>query len=277
MDYTVIIPARAASTRLPDKPLADIAGKPMVVRVADRASQSGASRIHVATDDARVLAAAQAHGHSALMTRADHATGTDRLSEAAQLLGLPDDAVVVNVQGDEPLIEPALIDAVAACLANSPWADIATCACPLADAETLFNPNAVKVVCAHDGRALYFSRAPIPWARDEWSRHAARYALATSQGNAFALAQSGEERASLPAGLPALHHIGIYAYRVSFLRRFPQLPQGTLEKFESLEQLRAMEHGYAIAVHRSARAPAAGVDTPADLERVRAWYAANRL
>ena len=263
MDYTVIIPARAASTRLPDKPLADIAGKPMVVRVAERASQSGAGPIHVATDDARVLAAVQAHGYSALMTRADHATGTDRLSEAVQRLGLPDDAVVVNVQGDEPLIEPELIDAVAACLATSPWADIATCACPVANAEALFNPNAVKVVCAQDGRALYFSRAPIPWARDEWGP--------------FALGRPGGERASLPAGLPALHHIGIYAYRVSFLRRFPQLPQGALEKFESLEQLRAMEYGHAIAVHRAAQAPAAGVDTPADLERVRAWYEANRL
>ena len=260
MDYTVLIPARAASTRLPDKPLADIAGKPMVVRVAERASQSGAGRIHVATDDARVLTAVQAHGYSALMTRADHATGTDRLSEAVQQLRLPDDAVVVNVQGDEPLIEPEFIDAVAACLATSPWADIATCACPIANAETLFNPNAVKVVCAQDGRALYFSRAPIPWARDEWGSHAPPSGLA-----------------SMPTGFPALHHIGIYAYRVSFLRRFPQLPQGALEKFESLEQLRAMEYGHAIAVHRAAQAPAAGVDTPADLERVRAWYAANRL
>ncbi|MGN6579299.1 MAG: 3-deoxy-manno-octulosonate cytidylyltransferase [Bordetella sp.] len=263
MDYTVIIPARAASTRLPDKPLADIAGKPMVVRVAERASLSGAGGVHVATDDARVQAAVQAHGHSALMTRSDHATGTDRLSEAVQQLGLADDAVVVNVQGDEPLIEPELIDAVAACLAASPWADIATCACAIANAETLFNPNAVKVVCARDGRALYFSRAPIPWARDAW-------------GSSVPGVPGGEP-ASLPAGLPALHHIGIYAYRVSFLRRFPQLAQGALEKFESLEQLRAMEHGHAIAVHRSAQPPAAGVDTPADLERVRAWYAANRL
>ena len=205
------------------------------------------------------------------MTRADHATGTDRLAEAVQQLGLPEEAVVVNVQGDEPLIDPALIDAVAACLADSPWADIATCACPLADFETLFNPNAVKVVCAQDGRALYFSRAPIPWARDEWNAR-----LAASQGSPFAPRRPGDEPVALPAGFPALHHIGLYAYRVSFLRRFPQLPQGTLEKFESLEQLRAMEHGHAIAVHRAARAPAAGVDTPADLERVRAWYV-NRL
>lgn len=254
MSFVALIPARAASTRLPDKPLADIAGKPMVVRVAERAAQSGASAVHVATDDDRVRQAAQSHGYSALLTRADHATGTDRLAEAVLQLGLPDDAVVVNVQGDEPLIEPELIDAVAAKLLAAPQADIATCACPLADAEALFNPNVVKVVCAADDRALYFSRAPIPWARD---------------------ALAGGERLLAP-GLPALHHIGLYAYRVSFLRRFPALPQGALERFESLEQLRALEHGHAIVVHRAAQAPAAGVDTPADLARVRAWYA-NRL
>jgi len=254
MSFIVLIPARAASTRLPDKPLADIAGKPMVVRVAERAAQSGATAIYVATDDARVQRAAESHGHRALLTRADHATGTDRLAEAVQQLDLPDDAVVVNVQGDEPLIEPELIDAVAAQLQAAPHADIATCACPLADAEALFNPNVVKVVCAADGRALYFSRAPIPWARD---------------------ALAGGRRVLAP-GLPALHHIGLYAYRAAFLRRFPGLPQGALEGFESLEQLRALEHGHVIVVHRAAQPPAAGVDTPADLERVRAWYA-NRL
>lgn len=254
MSFIALIPARTASTRLPDKPLADIAGKPMVVRVAERARQSGARRVCVATDDVRVQSAVQMHGYEALLTRPDHPTGTDRLSEAVQQLGLPDEAVVVNVQGDEPLIDPALVDAVADCLAASPWADIATCACPVVDAEALFNPNAVKVVCAQDGRALYFSRAPIPWARD-----------ALAKGDRI-----------LAPGLPALHHIGLYAYRVSFLKRFPQLPQGALEKFESLEQLRAMEYGHAIAVHRAAQAPAAGVDTPADLERVRAWFA-NRL
>ncbi|SAI74409.1 3-deoxy-manno-octulosonate cytidylyltransferase [Bordetella ansorpii] len=255
MSFLVLIPARAASTRLPDKPLADIAGKPMVVRVAERARLSGASAVHVATDDTRVLQAAESHGHSALLTRADHATGTDRLSEAVRQLGLPDDAVVVNVQGDEPLIEPELIDAVAAKLLAAPDADIATCACPLADADALFNPNVVKVVHAADDRALYFSRAPIPWARD-------------------ALAGGGRV---LAPGLPAWHHIGLYAYRVSFLRRFPTLPQGALERFESLEQLRALEHGHSIVVHRASQPPAAGVDTPADLERVRAWFADNRL
>lgn len=250
MSFIAIIPARTASTRLPDKPLADIAGKPMVVRTADRAALSRASQIFIATDDGRVQQASQAHGLRALMTRGDHPTGTDRLAEAVEQLGLPDDAIVVNVQGDEPLIEPELIDAVAAKLQAYPQADIATCACPLADVEALFNPNVVKLVCAADDRALYFSRAPIPWARD---------------------ALAGGERV-LAQGLPAWHHIGLYAYRASFLRRFPTLPQGALERFESLEQLRAMEHGHVIVVHRASTPPAGGVDTPADLERVRLIY-----
>ncbi|MBO1113090.1 3-deoxy-manno-octulosonate cytidylyltransferase [Bordetella petrii] len=251
MSFIALIPARMASTRLPDKPLADIAGKPMVVRVAERAARSGAARVYIATDDARVEQAAAAHGHTALLTRADHPTGTDRLAEAIEQLGLADDAVVVNVQGDEPLIDPALIDAVAAALQAHPDAAIATCACPLADAEALFNPNVVKVVCGADGRALYFSRAPIPWARD---------------------ALAGGQRVLAP-GLPALHHIGLYAYRAGFLRRFPALPQGALERYEALEQLRALEHGHAIVVHRTPQPPMAGVDTPADLQRVRSLYA----
>lgn len=240
-----------ASTRLPNKPLADIAGRPMVVRVAERATSSQATTVAIATDDERVIQAAIAYGIQAILTRVDHATGTDRLSEAVEQLGLADDAIVVNVQGDEPLIDPMLIDAVAKMLHDNPDADIATCACPLADAESLFNPNVVKVVCGANDRALYFSRAPIPWARD---------ALA-----------NGER--VLAEGLPALHHIGLYAYRVSFLRRFPRLPQGMLERFETLEQLRALEHGHTIVVHRTTQAPVAGVDTPADLERVRKWYA----
>ncbi|CAM4194887.1 3-deoxy-manno-octulosonate cytidylyltransferase [Bordetella tumbae] len=251
MSFIALIPARMASTRLPDKPLADIAGKPMVVRVAERAAGSQAAQVTIATDDTRVQQAAAEHGYQAVLTRADHPTGTDRLAEAVEQLGLADDAIVVNVQGDEPLIDPALVDAVAALLLDHPDADIATCACPLADAESLFNPNVVKVVCGADGRALYFSRAPIPWARD---------ALA-----------SGER--VLTPGLPALHHIGLYAYRVAFLRRFPRLPQGALERFEALEQLRALEHGHTIVVHRTPQPPMAGVDTPADLDRVRAWYA----
>ena len=240
-----------ASTRLPDKPLADIAGKPMVVRVAERAARSGATGVYIATDDARVAQAAAAHGHAALLTRADHPTGTDRLAEAVEQLGLADDAVVVNVQGDEPLIDPALVDAVAATLQASPDAAIATCACPLADAEALFNPNVVKVVCGAGGRALYFSRAPIPWARD---------------------ALAGGTRVLAP-GLPALHHIGLYAYRAGFLKCYPTLAPGPLEAFESLEQLRALENGYAIAVRVTDTHPAAGVDTEEDLARVREMFA----
>jgi len=251
VSFIALIPARMASTRLPGKPLADIGGKPMVLRVAERAARSGAARVYIATDDARVAQAAAAHGQAALLTRADHPTGTDRLAEAIEQLGLDDDAIVVNVQGDEPLIEPALIDAVAAKLQDHAGAAIATCACPLADADALFNPNVVKVVCGADGRALYFSRAPIPWARD---------ALA-------------DGRRVLAPGLPALHHIGLYAYRAGFLRRFPALPQGALERYEALEQLRALEHGHAIVVHRTPQPPMAGVDTPADLERVRQIYA----
>lgn len=254
MSYVAVIPARASSTRLPDKPLLDIAGKPMVVRTAERAAKANALRVIVATDDERIKSAVEQHGFQALMTRSDHATGTDRLSEVVEFLGLEDDAVVVNVQGDEPLIEPGLIDAVADLLVAQPQASIATCAAPIPDSETLFNPNAVKVVCNASQRALYFSRAPIPWARD---------ALATG------------ERVLAP-GLPAMQHIGLYAYRVGFLRQYPQLPVGPLEKFESLEQLRAMENGFDIAVLQIDDHPAPGVDTESDLARVRDIFV-NRL
>ncbi|CAM5790516.1 3-deoxy-manno-octulosonate cytidylyltransferase [Castellaniella caeni] len=250
MSFTVVIPARAASTRLPGKPLLDIGGLPMVVRTARQAAQSSASRVLIATDHDDIIQAAARHGIEALLTRADHPTGTDRLAEVAQRLGLDDDAIVVNVQGDEPLIDPALIDAVAALLRDRPDAAIATCAAPIGDAETLFTPSAVKVVCDQRGRALYFSRAPIPWARD---------ALA-----------DGRQR--LAPGLPAWHHIGLYAYRAAFLRRFPALPTGQLEQVESLEQLRALEHGHTIVVHRAASLPARGVDTAEDLARVRALF-----
>jgi len=254
VSFVALLPARAASTRLPGKPLADIAGKPMIVRVAERAALSGAERVLVATDDPAIADAVQAHGFEALITRPDHPTGTDRLAEAAARLALPDQAIVVNVQGDEPLIEPGLIDAVAGLLARRPDAAIATCACPLADEQALFNPNVVKVVCAADDRALYFSRAPIPWARD--------------------VLADGTRR--LAPGLPGWHHVGLYAYRAGFLRAFPALPQGQLERTEALEQLRALEHGHTIVVHRTDTPPAAGVDTPADLERVRAVFS-NRL
>ena len=247
MSFIALVPARMASTRLPGKPLLDIAGLPLVVRTLRQALRSSASRVLVATDDSRIAQAVEAHGHDAMLTRADHPTGTDRLAEVVTRLSLDADDIVVNVQGDEPLIDPALIDQVAARLQQSPDAAIATCAAPITDARTLFNPNAVKVVCGLDGRALYFSRAPIPWSRD---------ALA-----------DGQRR--LADGLPALHHIGLYAYRAGFLRRYPQLPSGPLERHEALEQLRAMENGLSIVVSQVARPPAAGVDTPEDLARVR--------
>ncbi len=248
MNFIVVIPARAASTRLPGKPLLDLGGLPMVVRTARQAACSGATRVLIATDHADIVRAAAEHGIEALMTRADHASGTDRLAEVATLLALKDTDIVVNVQGDEPLIDPALIDAVAALLGYHPEAAIATCAAPITQATTLFDPNAVKVVCDAHGRALYFSRAPIPWARD---------ALA-------------DGRQQLAPGLPAWLHVGLYAYRAGFLHHFSDLPAGQLERVESLEQLRALEHGLAIYVHRAAIAPARGVDTPEDLDRVRA-------
>lgn len=254
MRFLIIIPARRASTRLPDKALQDIAGLPMVVRTAQRASRSGAERVIIATDDPQIRDVVIEHGFEAILTRADHPTGTDRLAEVARALNLAPDTVVVNVQGDEPLIEPAMIDRVAKLLARTPDAAIATCACPITDATTLFNPNAVKVVCTLAQRALYFSRAPIPWARD-------------------ALAQDEQQ---LAKGLPALHHIGLYALRTHFLLQFPELPIGPLEKFEALEQLRALENGFSIAVHQVNALPAPGVDTPEDLERVRQVYS-NRL
>ncbi|MCS0589304.1 3-deoxy-manno-octulosonate cytidylyltransferase [Massilia norwichensis] len=249
MSFVVIIPARLASTRLPNKPLADLGGKPMVVRVAERARASGAARIVVATDHADILAACAAHGIEACMTRADHPSGTDRIAEVARTLGLPEDAVVVNLQGDEPLIDPALLSACAARIgADVP---MATCAHPLHDAADAFNPNVVKVVLDKLGRALYFSRATIPWHRD-------------------AFAQSRDQ---LPAGYVPLRHIGLYAYSNAFLQQYPQLAPSPLETIEALEQLRVLWHGVPIAVHVTESAPAAGVDTPEDLERVRAYFA----
>lgn len=247
MSFIAVVPARRASTRLPDKPLIDICGKPMVVRTAERARASGAGRVIVATDDTGILAAVESHGFEALLTRADHPSGTDRLAEVVEQLGVDDDSVLVNVQGDEPLIDPALIDAVARLLLQDPEAAMATCASRIGDIGTLLNPNAVKVVCDTAGRALYFSRAPVPWPRD-----------------AFA---NGTD--TLPLGLDALHHIGLYAYRAGFLRQFSGLPQGPLERWESLEQLRALENGHAIAVFVTPTHPAAGVDTVEDLDRVR--------
>lgn len=251
MAFIAVIPARHASTRLPGKPLADIGGKPMVVRVAEQARRSGAAAVWIATDHPDVQAAAQAHGWPVLMTRADHPSGTDRLAEVAELLGVDENAVLVNVQGDEPLIDPQLIDLVARCLDDDPGAAIATAAHPITSAAEFFNPNVVKVVLDAGGRAHYFSRAPIPYARD-----------------AFAAS-----RDALPPGLPALRHIGLYAYRASFLKRYAALAPAPLEQFEALEQLRALWHGYPIRVAVVDHAPAAGVDTPEDLARVRAHFA----
>ena len=251
MDYTVIIPALMASNRLPDKPLADIAGLPMVVRVAQRAAQSRASRVVVAADDPRVVAACQVHGIEALLTRQDHVSGSDRLAEACELLGLSDEALVVNVQGDEPLLPPLLIDEVASVLAERAEADMGTAAHAIHDLDEFTNPNVVKVVMDARQLALYFSRAPIPWWRDGQ--------------------QDGGFKA-LPAPAP-LRHIGIYSYRAGFLRQFPQLPPAPVEALESLEQLRALWHGHRIAVHVTDAAPGPGVDTPADLERVRGIFA----
>jgi len=248
--FHVVIPARYASTRLPGKPLADIGGKPMIVRVLERARRTGASSVWVATDSEAVRDAVNRVGGDALMTRRDHPSGTDRLAEVVDTLGWAADDIVVNVQGDEPLIDPALIVAVAQALADDQAAAVATAAHPLRDAAEFFNPNIVKVVCDAHERALYFSRAPMPWARD-----------------AFAAT-----RDALPADLPALRHVGIYAYRVAFLRRYASLAMSPLEQWEALEQLRALWHGYAIRVMQIAAAPAAGVDTPEDLERVRAVF-----
>jgi len=251
--FRVVIPARHSSMRLPGKPLLDIAGKPMVVRVLERAEQAGAAEIWVATDHDGILAAVQAAGGQAMMTRPDHPSGTDRLAEVAVRQGWADEDIVVNVQGDEPLIAPELIASVAQALAADPGASIATAAHPLKDVAEAFNPNVVKVVCDARGRALYFSRASIPWARDAWST----------------------DRTTLPPDLPMLRHVGLYAYRVGFLKQYAQLAPSPLERWEALEQLRALWHGHGIGVVVLDEAPAAGVDTPEDLERVRQAFSAS--
>lgn len=247
LGFTVVIPARMASSRLPDKPLADIAGLPMVVRVAQRALQSQASQVVVAADDLRIVKACQSHGIEALLTRTDHVSGSDRLAEACQRLGLLDDAVVVNVQGDEPLIQPELINAVARLLIERPEAGMSTAAHAIGSLSEFTNPNVVKVVMDARQLALYFSRAPIAWWRD---------------------GQTDTGFKALPDPAP-LRHIGIYGYRAGFLALFPQLPPSPLETMESLEQLRALWHGHRIAVHVTSEAPGPGVDTPEDLARVR--------
>ncbi len=253
--FKAVVPARFASTRLPAKPLADIAGKPMVVRVMERALASGASEVWVATDHEGVRDAVKAAGGNVLLTRADHATGTDRLGEVVNTLGWGDDEIIVNVQGDEPLIDPAIVRRVAQALAEDTAASIATAAHPIHSVEEFLNPAAVKVVCDAKGLAHYFSRAPIPYPRDA--------ALA-------GLLQAGH---ALPQGLAPLRHVGLYAYRAGFLRAFSGLAPAPVERIEMLEQLRAIWHGYRIRVETLSEAPPAGVDTPEDLVRVRALFA----
>ncbi len=246
--FVAIIPARMASTRLPGKPLADIAGKPMVVRVAEQALASGAAAVYVATDHAAVASACAAHDVACVMTRANHATGTDRLAEVVAELNLKADAIVVNVQGDEPLVAPALIRAVAVALESHPEAAIATASHAIRSAEEFFNPNVVKVVCDKNGLAHYFSRAPIPFAREHFAK----------------------DKNSVPHDFIAQRHIGLYAYRVSFLTAYASLSPAPEEQVEALEQLRALHHGYRIVVHNWGGEIAPGVDTSDDLARVQA-------
>ena len=247
--YTVIVPARLASTRLPHKPLADIHGLPMVVRVAQRAALSNASQVVVAADSIEIVQACQAHGVRAMLTQVDHPSGSDRLAEASALLGLKPHDGVGNVQGDEPLINPELINQVAELLVQRPSASMSTAAHEIHELAEFTNPNVVKVVIDQSQLALYFSRAPIPWWRDGFAK--------------------GIQ--TLPQPAP-LRHIGIYAYRVGFLQSFPTLQAAPIETGEALEQLRALWHGHKIAVHITPDVPGPGVDTPEDLERVRALY-----
>jgi 3-deoxy-manno-octulosonate cytidylyltransferase (CMP-KDO synthetase) len=247
--FVVLIPARLGSSRLPGKPLAVIGGLPMVVRVAQRAAESRASRVVVAGDDERIVEACRSHGVEVLLTRSDHPSGSDRLAEACELLALGDDDIVVNVQGDEPLIDPALVDAVAGMLVDRPEAAMSTAAHAIESLADFLNPNVVKTVLDARGNALYFSRSPLPWWRDG--------------------ATAADGSAVLPQSPAALRHIGIYGYRAGFVRRFPTLEPAPIERTEALEQLRALWHGFRIAVHVSTLRPGPGVDTPEDLARVR--------
>ncbi|MBW8457012.1 MAG: 3-deoxy-manno-octulosonate cytidylyltransferase [Thiobacillus sp.] len=252
MRFCVVIPARYASSRLPGKPLADIGGRPMVLHVLERALQAGAESVVVATDDARVQQAVAAAGHQALMTSPDHQSGTERLVEVAETLGWDDDTLVVNVQGDEPLIDPMLIREVARQLVLHDDAVMATLAHPIHDHADFINPNVVKVLADEAGYALYFSRAPIPWPRDAFSA-----------------------QQPMPHELGALRHIGLYAYRAGFLRTYASLASSPLERYEMLEQLRVLWHGHRISLGITPIAPAPGVDTPEDLARVRALFQAS--
>lgn len=248
-DFIAVVPARFSASRLPGKPLLPLAGEPMVAHVWRRACESQASRVVVATDDSRIRDALAPYGAEVVMTRDDHPSGTDRLAEVAEALQLGDEALLVNVQGDEPLIPSALINQVAQRLADDAEASIATLAEPINDVEALFNPNVVKVVRGLDGRALYFSRAPIPWDREHFT---ARPALLATDA--------------------WLRHIGLYAYRAGFLYAYRDWPPSSLEQLEHLEQLRALQHGHAIQVALACEVNPPGVDTPEDLARVRAHF-----
>ena len=250
--FHVVIPARHASTRLPGKPLLPIAGKPMVVRVAEQAAQSGAQQIWIATDHHAIANVVHEHGFKACLTKVAHTSGTERIAEVVEQQGWPDDTVVVNVQGDEPLIPPALIRAVAEHLHQHPECAIATACHAIHDEAAMRNPNIVKTVLDKHGNALYFSRAPIPWPRDAYA-----------------------QQQPLPAGLPVLRHIGIYAYRAGFLRAYGQLEPAPIEQFEALEQLRALFHGYKIGVYIAEQAPPGGVDTEQDLHIARQVFDAR--
>lgn len=271
--FHVVIPARLASTRLPGKPLLLIGGKPMVVRVAEQAAKSGAQQIWIATDHPSILAAAQEHDYQACLTNTGHVSGTDRIAEVASQQQWTDDTIVVNVQGDEPLIPPQLIHGVAQHLHNHPQCAIATACHPVHDEQTLRNPNVVKVVLDSQGNALYFSRAPIPYPRDA-SKSSDPSLL--PEPPRFTLP---EGQTSRPLGenqtLSALRHIGIYAYRASFLRDFGRLKPPAIEQTEALEQLRALYHGYKIGVMISDHAPPGGVDTEQDLQVVRKIFDAG--
>jgi 3-deoxy-manno-octulosonate cytidylyltransferase (CMP-KDO synthetase) len=259
--FTVIIPARFASTRLPAKALADIGGKPMVIRVAEQAAASGASAVWIATDHDAIAAAANRHGVRVIRSQAEHASGTDRIAEAVRLIGLAPDDIVVNVQGDEPQMPPQIVRDVARQLANATEAVMATACHPIEYVDEFLNPNVVKAVLDANSFATYFSRAPIPYPRD-------RFAELTA-------GQAGG-RAKMPAGMIAFRHLGIYAYRAQFLAQYAGLSAAPTERLESLEQLRVLWHGYRIAVSVIDEAPPAGVDTPEDLVRVRRAFDAGK-
>jgi len=269
--FHVVIPARHASTRLPGKPLLLISGKPMVVRVAEQAAQSGAQQIWIATDHHAIANVVHEHGFKACLTKAGHASGTDRIAEVVEQCGWPDDTIVVNVQGDEPLIPPALIRDVAGHLHSRPECAIATACHAIHDEASMRNPNIVKTVLDKNGNALYFSRAPIPWPRDAFR------VLSSSEGRDDCSSSLRGEvgRGALPADLPVLRHIGIYAYRAGFLRAYSRLAPCALEHFEALEQLRALYHGYNIGVVIAEQAPPSGVDTEQDLHAVRQLFEAQ--